>query len=249
MGLFNHFLDRITHSRSEQLVQQASNEHFVEHFDHYHHLMRLQDNRQLLEVFVSGHKNSFQSMIIGIDFIEGIFRIDEFSPFLSHPESLVNQTITIRHYHNWQKLEISATVTQWSSEDHCYSLLLPEFLDYQPRRHYPRLILDRQNVLKTHINPPYGSPWYATVKDISQGGMRINLPGDIRPHLHKDKALPKCQIKLGDNVYIQSRGVIRAFSYFSKPSRHTEISIEFCNMSHIDQTHLKQFLDYIEIAA
>jgi c-di-GMP-binding flagellar brake protein YcgR len=249
MGLFNHFIDRLTNNDQEQVIQQVSNERIVEHFDNYNHLMKLQDDRQLIEVCLPQHKNSFQSMIIGIDFIEGTFSLDGFSPRLQHPESLINQEVIIRHYKHWEKLEIKACITRWSTEEQCYYVSLPEFVDYQPRRNYPRLLLANSSTLKTHINPLYGAPWYAIVKDISQGGMRINISGDLRPHLHKDKVLPKCQIILDDNISIQSRGLVRAFSYVSKPYRHTDISIEFQNMSQTHQTDLKRFIEYIEIAA
>ncbi len=250
MSIFNRFIDRFTPVNTEEAIsQQIINERFVEHFDRYNNLMRLQDDRQLLEVLIDGHKNSFQSMIVSIDFMDGSFSLDEFSPRLKNPHSLVNHTVTIRHQQDWEKLEIQAKVLEWSSEDACYFLALPEYVDYQPRRNYPRLVLTNETPLKTHINPLYGAPWYATVKDISQGGMRINVAGDLRPHLHKDKLLPKCQIILDDNMAIHARGEVRSFSYINKPYRHTEISIEFRNMSQPHQSDLKHFLDYVQVAA
>lgn len=249
MGLFNQFIDRITHHHPEQVMQQITNERAMNHFDNYHHLMQLQDDRQLVEVYLSGHKNSFQSMIIGIDFVDANISLDEFSPFVEHPESLINQEVTIRHYKNWEKLEIHTSITGWSKQEHCFQLALPEFIEYQPRRNYPRLLLANNHPLKSHINPLYGAPWYAIVKDISQGGMRINVSGDLRPHLHKDKVLPKCQIMLDDNISVQARGLVRAFSYSNKPYRHTEISIEFTNMTEAHKTDLKRFIDYVEVAA
>jgi c-di-GMP-binding flagellar brake protein YcgR len=249
MGLFNQFIDRLTHHHPEQVMHQITHDNVVNHFVNYHHLMEMQDDRQLIEVRLSGHKNSFQSMIIGIDFVDAHFSLDEFSPFLAQPESLVHQEVTILHYKNWEKLEIHTTITGWSEQEHCYQLALPDFVDYEPRRHYPRLLLENSNPLKSHINPLYGAPWYAIVKDISQGGMRINVSGDLRPHLHKDRVLPKCQIMLDDNITIQTRGLVRAFSYRNKPYRHTEISIEFNHMSEAHKMDLKRFIDYVEVAA
>ncbi|MFT5421739.1 MAG: c-di-GMP-binding flagellar brake protein YcgR [Candidatus Endobugula sp.] len=250
MGLFNHFIDRLTHTEVEPIVNQQAIEHrLLEHYDNYNHLLKLQAARQLVEVLLNNRKNSFQSMIINIDLINDSFGLDAFSPTLLAPESLIGQDITIRHQHQWKKLEINTSIIDWSVVDQCYRLNLPEFADYQPRRNYPRLLLDNNNLLKTHINPLYGAPWYATVKDISQGGMRINIPGDLRQHLHKDKLLPQCQVILDEDITVKCRGVVRAFTYVSKPYRHTEISIEFHNMNHFHQTDLKRFIDYIEVAA
>jgi len=249
MGIFNRFLGRISHPGPEKLMAPASMNDFTTQMDQYHQLMLLQDSRQLLEVFISGHKNSFQSMITEIDFVNGRFSLDEFTPYVQYPESLIQQTIVIKHHKGWQLLDVKAMVIDWSDEDHCYHLSLPHNVAYQPRRSHQRLILASNNILNTHINPLYGSPWYATVKDISLGGMRVNIPGDLRPHLHKGKVLPKCQIMLDDQQSIVSRGQVKAFSYISKPYRHTEVSIEFENMSQKHNEDLRHFIQYVDIAA
>jgi len=249
MGLFNRFLDRFSHSSANVTESEAINHEWVHNFEKYRDLINLQDKRQLLEVIIKGGKSSFQTMVIGIDFFSGTFSIDAFSPLLLNPESLVGQTICIRHQSHWQQLDIEATVKEWSEEDSCYSLTLPVINSYQPRRHHPRLALHTDKILKTEINPLYGAPWYATVKDISEGGMRIAISGDLRPHLHKDKLLPKCQIRLDNNIAIQCRGIVRAFTYYPKPSRQTEISIAYQNMSQSHLTDLRRFMSYIEIAA
>jgi c-di-GMP-binding flagellar brake protein YcgR len=247
MGLFNRFLDRFSHSSATE--SEVINHEWVNNFERYRDLINLQDKRQLLEVFTAGSKNSFQTMIIGIDFFTGTFSIDAFSPQLFNPESLVGQTISIRHQSHWQQLDVEATVNEWSEEDSCYSLALPIINQYQPRRNHPRIQLHSDKTLKTEINPLYGAPWYAAVKDISEGGMRIAISGDLRPHLHKDKLLPKCQIRLDNNIAVQCRGIVCAFSYYPKPSRQTEISIAYQNMSQSHLTDLRRFMSYIEVAA
>lgn len=249
MGLFNRFIDRFSHSSSLDTNPHQINQEWVENFEKYRHLSQLQDKRQQLEVLVKGNRQSFQTMIVGIDYLSGTFSIDAFSPSLLTPESLLDKTVVIRHQLHWQQLEIEATIIEWSEENSCYHVNLPLMNDYQPRRHHQRLQLSRDKLLKTQINPLYGAPWYATVKDISQGGMRITLPGDLRPHLHKDKILPKCQVLLDNHISIQCRGMVRSFSYYPKPYRQTEISIEYQSMSQSNQSDLRRFMEYIEIAA
>ena len=125
MGLFNRFLDRFSHSSANVTESEAINHEWVHNFEKYRDLINLQDKRQLLEVIIKGGKSSFQTMVIGIDFFSGTFSIDAFSPLLLNPESLVGQTICIRHQSHWQQLDIEATVKEWSEEDSCYSLTLP----------------------------------------------------------------------------------------------------------------------------
>lgn len=248
MSIFNRFIERLTHSDNHIPNEHFINERLLENIEQYHHLADLQKRRQLIEVILPTDK-SLQSMIVGMDVIARTLYLDAFTPTLVVPEALVGETITIRHYKEWQKLEVNMEVIQWNAQESYYELALPEFIDYQPRRNYPRLSLNQPHLLTSHIHPPYGAPWYATVKDISQGGMRVTISGDLRPHLHRDKPLPRCQIQIDNAINVQSRGIVRGFSYVSKPYRHTEISIEFVHMSQPHQTDLKRFIDYIEVAA
>lgn len=249
MGIFNRFLDKVHHKHEEPIMPPPSPEDFMEQFDQYRQLMELQDQRQLLEVLLPGQKYSFQSMVVGIDFVEAQFSLDEFSPRLNNPQELLYQTVIIRHQKHWELLEFAARIVGWSEENDCYLLGLPEVVSYQPRRSHSRLVLAKQDILNATISPPYGAPWYATVKDISPGGMRVNLSGDLRPHLHRGKALPKCLVMLDKEITIISRGEVRSYSYSGKPYRNTEVSIEFSGMSHLHQEHLKNFISYIEVAA
>ncbi|MGS2716775.1 flagellar brake protein [Eionea flava] len=249
MGLFNRFIDRFSNSANDAHHEPAIHHEWVNSFEKYQYLSNLQDQRQLLEVFIKGKKDSFQSMIIGIDFFSGTFSLDEFSPSLFSSESLVDSTVIIRHQSQWQQLEIEASVSEWSAENGCYRLPLPVVTEYQPRRQHTRLQLNHNKLLKSEVNPLYGAPWYATVKDISEGGMRIAIPGDLRPHLQKGTVLPKCQILLDDGIPIHCRGIVRAFSYVPKPYRHTEISVAYHNMSHTHLDNLRRFIQYINNAA
>ncbi len=249
MSIFNRFLEKLHYSESQPIDDgHLVNERLLQHIEQYHHLVDLQKRRQLIEVILPT-KRSLQSMIIAMDVIDQTLSLDAFTPTLVAPEALIGEMITVRHYKEWEKIEVDMEVLAWNASDSSFTLALPEFIAYQPRRNFPRLTLDQSHILHSNIHPPYGAPWYSTVKDISQGGMRVAIAGDLRPHLHRDKPLPRCQIQIDDGVTLQSRGIVRAFSYVSKPYRHTEISIEFIQMSQPQQMDLKRFIDFIEVAA
>jgi len=98
MNLFNRLIDRFAGQNSPQGATQTGNEHninasILEQFNRYNPLMTLQDNRQLLEVLIPNSKNSFQSMIITIDFIQQRLILDECLPTLSNPHTLVGKRI------------------------------------------------------------------------------------------------------------------------------------------------------------
>ena len=148
MGLFNRFIDRFSQPANDAQSEPLIPHEWVNSFEKYQYLTNLQDNRQLVEVLVKGEKNSFQSMIIGIDFFNGTFSLDEFSPGLASPKMIVGNSVTIRHQSQWQQLDIEASISEWSKEDGCYLLPLPVVSDYQPRRRHERLQLNRNRLLK-----------------------------------------------------------------------------------------------------
>ena len=249
MGFLQQLFHRQSATTETELTQHIFGQQLTDSFELYYPLMHLQDERQFLEVFIPGYKHSVQSMVIGIDFINSTFSLDAFSPIIEKPDMLIDETLTIRHYKGWKKLEINSSVLEWDADKFQFIMVLPEYIGYQARRLYPRLAMTNKKLLKGQIYPIYGSPWYANVKDISRGGMRVNVSGDLRPHLQKDTLLPKCQLQLDNDLTIQFQGSVKGFRYLSRPSRTTEIGIEFQHMSPDNQTKLKRFLDFIKIAA
>ena len=218
-------------------------------FNDYEPLLRLQDDRQLLEVLLPNQEISLHTMILGVDFAKKLLKIDAFSPNLIPPTALIGESICIRHFKGWKKLEITTSVLDWDEDNYQFYVALPKQVRYTTRRSYQRLTIAGKHLLKSHIYPLYGSPWYATVKDISPGGMRIHVQGDLRPHLQKHTLLPKCQLQLDRDISIQCQGLVKTFRYISRPHRATEIGIEFQKMSKANHTDLERFIDYVGIAA
>ena len=248
MGIFNKVLYRLAKSKNEVEVKDR-NDRLLAQINRYSSLIRLQDERQLVEVIVEGHTDSFQSMIVGVDLYNQQLIIDDFSPRIQNREALIGQTLIIRHQHNRQMLKVTASVISWEESSQCFLTHLPEDVEYQPRRQEARLFLSGKVPLSATIDPLYGPPWYASIVNMSVGGMRVVVTGDLRNQLHKHKLLKRCELNLDDNNAISCRGRIKSFSYHGRPYRRTEVSIAFESMNEESISILTHFLEQLSMAA
>jgi c-di-GMP-binding flagellar brake protein YcgR len=145
-------------------------------------------------------------------------------------------------------LKVTSEVLEWDATTHSITLNLPEQVKYQPRRQQTRVSVMNTNPLSAVVDPTYGAPWHAGIDNISLGGARILVMGDLRSHLHKNKPLRKCNITLENKQTISCRGKVKAFSYHSRPFRRTEISIKFESMENEDLFKLEDFIEQLSMA-
>jgi c-di-GMP-binding flagellar brake protein YcgR len=188
-------------------------------------------------------------MIIGVDLYNQQLIIDELSPRIQNPESLIGRTLTIRHQKNRQMLNIEVDVIGWSNDTHSLHLSLPEDTGYLPRRQHYRRELLATTPMNARVAPVYGAPWHATLVNISVGGMRIIVSGDLRAELDKHKPLKKISFTLPASSTVTCGGLVKSFSFIGRPYRRTEISIEFNNLSDDHKFDLQHFIEQVPIAA
>ncbi len=255
MKIFDRVFGRLSKSTPEPETEQLnSHTSLFSQVNRYASLIGLQDQRQLIEIISSDFNDSFQSMIVGVDLYQQQLIIDELSPKIQNPEALIGRKLTIRHQKDRQMINISVDVIAWSEDTHCLHLSLPEDTSYGPRRRDYRMELLSNAPVNAVITPVYGSPWHSTLTNISLGGMRIIVSGDLRPELEKHKPLKKCSLVLPSNHFpadppINCSGRVKSFRFIGRPYRRTEISIEFDTISESDQLALQQFIEQTSIAA
>ncbi len=246
MGIFNRVLHHFIHRKTPEVSTPKNR--LLAQINRYASLIRLQDERQLFEVIIGEHADSYQSMIVGVDLYNQQLIIDEFSPSIQNPEALVGHTVVIRHQNHQQMLKITSEIIAWDEQSRTVVIKLPDYVEYQPRRQQQRIIIDRKSPLNAVIDPIYGAPWHASIDNISLGGARILVMGDLRSQLHKNKPLRKCEIKLENNRSINSQARVKAFSYHARPFRRTEISIEFDALQNEDLFKLEALIEQVSIA-
>lgn len=259
MSIFNKVLFRLVKHSSKQkhrtqkhrtgTVTTDTQSELLKNINRYTSLIRLQDERQLIEVFIKDYTDSFQSMILGVDLYNQCLLIDDFSPSIHNREALIGHSIKIRHQHQRQMLLISSEVLNWEEESQSFILTLPKDVHYQPRRQETRVYLSGNIPLSATINPLYGSPWYASITNISIGGMRIVVTGDLRKQLHKHKLVKHCEIMLDKDTSITCQGRIKSFSCHARPYRRTEVSIAFESLSEENTRQLQSFIERLSLAA
>lgn len=209
---------------------------------HYLPLLELQNQRQLLEVKITGSSRVYQSMILAIDAERGLLWLDDV-----FPQQLLLDTgdeITLRHHRNGEQLVIRAPVVAMGStyDASGFAVNLPEFVYYMPRRSSPRYIIGHQSPLSVKIRTLGQEPSYGTLQDISTGGLRLIVAGNMLPHLRHGALLPMCEVDISDELQIRCRARICAFRIGRSPYRHTQISVEFIDLEEETSAKLARFL-------
>ncbi|HEY7883867.1 MAG TPA: PilZ domain-containing protein [Cellvibrionaceae bacterium] len=210
----------------------------------YTALEQLQQQRQQLEVGIEGSRNHYQSMILAIDSARGLLWIDELFPQSAALEP--GRWLTLRHHRNGEVLTLRSPLV--ANGEHFntrgLALLLPESLNYLPRRENPRHEL-RHYALPVSIRPMGEGYCQGTLINLSLGGMHLALPGNHLGHIRRDTLLPDCEFTLGNGKKIRCTATVKSTRLIRTPYRHTQVSLAFAdNMP--DRAALQQHLQQLE---
>lgn len=210
--------------------------------DQYIPLWELQKSRQLVEVKIDGASRIYQSMILAVDIDRGLLWLDDL-----FPQQLLLDTgdnITFRHHRNGEQLVIHAPVVALGSSYGAvgFAIELPEFAIYTPRRAYPRYAMGHDSPLSVKFRTLGQEPSFGTLQDISAGGLRLIVAGNLLPHLRHGAHLPLCEVNLSDELQVRCKARICSFRMGRSPYRHTQISIEFLDLEEEKRLALSRFL-------
>lgn len=210
--------------------------------DQYLPLWELQRSRQLLEVKIGSASRIYQSMILALDIERGLLWLDDL-----FPQQLIldeGDDITLRHHRNGEQLVIRAPILALGSNYGAtgFAIELPAYAAYAPRRSSPRYAIGHQSPLSVKIRTLGQEPCFGTLQDISSGGLRIMVAGNLLPHLRHGAHLPLCEFSLGEELHIRCKARICAFRMGRSPYRHTQISIEFLDLEEEKRAALTRFL-------
>lgn len=214
-------------------------------------LLELQDKRQLLEVEVVGnnHPQSYQSMIVGVDFIKHLLLLDSLMPVNPYCPIVLGDQLIVTHKQLGQVLSFRGALVDIIHErdNLIYAMELPNDIAYQQRRFYPRLVIGNSIKVSTHLSvklkSPLKTPWHCTLTNISAGGIRVSVPGKVAPQLSPGKLLPAADIQF-HQVKINCPLLIKSFRYERRPYEHTEISLAFDQINVQDRVRLQNFINF-----
>ena len=203
----------------------------------------LQSSRQQLEISLPGSTASFQSIVLAVDTARGLLWIDELLPQV--PLS-AGQWLTLRHHRSGEVLTLRSPLVASGGQFGAagLALLLPENLEYSPRREFSRIDFQGRG-LSTKIRPLGEEPCHGMVINLSPGGMRLALAGNHLSGLHRGSLLPLCQFSLGKNLQIRCQASVKSVRLARTPYRHTQVSLEFVDILPDQRQHLTQYLSHL----
>ncbi len=250
MSLFDKFFKKTGRNSSEKKISPAAGSISgevglsadIQVPDQYLPLWELQKTRQLLEIKIGSASRVYQSMILAIDIDRGLLWLDDL-----FPQQLIldaGDDITLRHHRNGEQLVVRAPVVALGSNYGAvgFAIELPEFAVYTPRRSAPRYAIGHQSPLSVKIRTLGQEPCFGTLQDISSGGLRLIVAGNLLPFLRHGAHLPLCEVNLTDDLQIRCKARICAFRMGRSPYRHTQISIEFLDLEEDKRAALTRFL-------
>jgi len=219
-----------------------------EQINRYAPLFELQERRQLIEVVCERSNQRFQSMILSIDLASGSIELDELFPTPQGQQLCPGDLLTFKHHNGGQLLTFTTPLesVMQTLDAPIYTLLLPDAVAYRQRRTYPRISLSRQQPLTVRLQSPWRTAWYATANNISCGGMRLIIGGNVLDQLEPASLIPMCEFSFHEQFNIRCQARVRGFRFIRRPYRHTEISIEFLDVAPQQKMQLQQFITEIQ---
>jgi c-di-GMP-binding flagellar brake protein YcgR len=211
--------------------------------DQYLPLIALQQKRQLIEVKISGDARVYQTLILSLDLERELLWLDDLFP----SQHLLNlgDEITLRHHRNGEQLCFSSPVVAWGDSDGASGLaiLLPENISYQPRRQNHRCDVGAESSVQVKFRAIGQEMCYGALRDLSLGGLRLSVAGNLLSQLRHGTLLPFCELRLSDELQIRCSARIRSFRLEPKPHRSTHISVEFIEVTTEARQQLEQFMN------
>ena len=213
--------------------------------DQYESLYQLLNQRQIIEVKVEGSSLSYQTLVLAVDIQRGLLWLDDLFPKQHVLE--IGDRITLRHHRNGEQISFSAPILAWGTNygANGLAILLPEHVSYIPRRQYLRADMSDKSNLGLKLRVVGHEAIYATVLDVSTGGLRASVPGNLLGQLRHGALLPLCELTLSDELTIRCSARVRSFRLLRLPHRHTQISIEFVDLPFERQQQLQQFINNV----
>lgn len=211
--------------------------------DQYLPLWQLLNQRQIIEVKVEGSALAYQTLVLAIDIQRGLLWLDDLFP--SQHVLEIGDRITLRHHRNGEELTFSSAILAWGSDygANGLAIMLPEQLCYVPRRQFRRADMSGQPSLGLKVRPIGQDVSYGSVLDISSGGLRASIPGNLLGQLRHGALLPLCELSLSNELTIRCSARVRSFRLLRTPHRHTQISLEFVDLAQDRVQQLQQFIN------
>lgn len=230
MSLFNKLFKKSPPSAAPEASSGGANLSLASHIpENYLPLWQLHKQRQLVEVKIQGSSRAYQSMVLALDIERGLLWLDDLFPQQLLLE--VGDEVCIRHHRQGEQLQIRGPVIALGANFGAlgFALVLPQDAHYRPRREAQRFSVSSDTPTMVKLRPLGQEPCMGTLQDISAGGLKANVAGNLLAQLRHGSVLPLLEFSLGD-LHIRCKARVCAFRICRAPYRCTQLSLEFIDL-------------------
>ena len=213
-------------------------------------LYELLQDRALVSVTSQRTGRQYQSLILSIDMETQTFQLDELFPIsavtsLSKTKHQPGDRYTLHYRQQGNILTFTTTLitTLPSSGAQYYLLTVPDLIEHTQRRQSKRVVLSRQQPLSIKITAANRNTFFATAHNLSGSGVRIAIGGNMVDQFAIGSRVNRCEITFSNDFKIRCQGLVRAMTFNRSPYRHTEISLEFDQLTEQEKNQLNQLID------
>jgi c-di-GMP-binding flagellar brake protein YcgR len=219
------------HSKPE-VDSELSNVYLTLHHAQHQHCF--------LEVAPDSGDEVYQSMILSLDPEERTILIDELFPtdFVGLPGQCVN--ISIRQTEG-RKLQFSSVIVE--RHEHrgqpLYVLAMPQVIEADQRRSSYRLPMAYDVNIKSSFVGPDDQNYRARLRNLSAGGVCVELDGEVASDWWKDNKLTEFMFDFG-GINVDCQLDIRNVSNTTGEVKGSVLGGEFSNLSAVTQRELER---------
>lgn len=252
MTLLGHLMGKFTRpATARQQKRQHETHEALQHsellttLDRYAPLLELMHQKYFIDVIPEGDNQRYQSIVLDIDLQAGYLILDELFPQSKRSQLQPGQQVVVQHHRRGQVLEFSANVIRLTSvlgED-CLALDLPKQINNKHRRQYERLSLADNHPLSVRLQAYGKNPWLGAIQNISAGGMRVAVRGNIIGELRRGDLLPLCEFKFTERLTVRCGARILCYRQERNPNRHTQLSVAYEGLSTEHRLQIQQFVN------
>ncbi len=201
------------------------------------------DNHKLLTVTVPPQEGSFTSTILKFDQNHRLIFMDELTPRTGHEQAERERKFRVRTFLNGVELGFLASIREirQESDGAIYTIPFPELLRYKQRRSHFRAQLGLSQNIPVYLENPYGGLLQGKLRNISLGGIGVELNRAIPADFEFKDKLTSCTIQLQNGKRLHSDLEIR---FTGKPGagRTTHIGGRFIDLSKPSQKMVCHFV-------
>lgn len=208
------------------------------------HLGRIQRERLLVSISISGTNNIFNSMLINVDADTHTMLLDVLQPELAHLQLIRRKHFVFNVVHNGIKISFEAVVKKIVEDDGkpAYLINFPDKLIYQQRRQSFRAPISKDTIMPislTNAGTNNNDYCEGVINNVSRGGLSLQFDQAVKFQFEEINLLLG-HFHTNENTKVVCDLEIRNITTNSD-YQHTTVGVQFKNLSKLNKRHIQHF--------